>query len=121
MGEILETCEQLLLKGKGSSWRKWDQRVYLSLSGDLPHDAIVSAAMLMVVASNILNSASKESYAEYINGWLTRERWMPFPKLAVCHALLAKIPSSLLLAVSLGREEPLILDLFPMLCQLFDG
>lgn len=91
------------------------------LPGDLPHDAIVSAAMLMVVVSNILNSASEASYAECISSWLVKEGLMPFPKLAICHALLAKIPPSLLLAVSLGGEELLILALFPMLCQLFDG
>ncbi len=79
--------------------------------------------MLMVVVSNILRSTDKEDfhgYGECINCWLSLDGLGAFPKLAMCHALLAKTPTSAMLAVSLGGEM-LILALFPMVCQLFNG
>lgn len=90
----------------------------------LSHDVIVSAAMLMVVASNILNSSSSgedlHSYAECIEKWLCLDGLEAFPKLAVCHALLAKTPVVVLLAVSVQGQK-LVLALFPLVCQLFNG
>ena len=41
-----------------------------------------------------------------------------FPRLSVCHALLAKLPPSLMLVDN--RRKPLLIELFPIICRLFD-
>lgn len=93
-------------------------------SGDLPHDVIQAAAMLLVVVSNALNSSLTSTAAdgrnELVTTWLTHSDLKPFSKLALCCAFLAKIPASVLVGVVLGGE-PLLLVLFPVICGLFDG
>lgn len=93
-------------------------------SGDLPHDIIQAAAMLLVVISNVLNSAltsaAEDDRTELVTTWFSHSDLKPFSKLALCYAFLAKIPVSVLVGVVLGGE-PLLLVLFPVICDLFDG
>ena len=93
-------------------------------SGDLPHDVIQAAAMLLVVISNVLNSTLpstvEDGHKELLTNWLSHSDLKPFSKLALCYAFLAKIPASVLVGVVL-RGEPLLLVLFPVICDLFDG
>ena len=46
-------------------------------------------------------------------------RLLPFAQLAVCHAMLAKLPSAILIG-EIVEQKPLLLLLFPIVCKLFE-
>jgi hypothetical protein len=74
--------------------------------------------MLLVVVSNIL--CSVDPHSDLVNHWLSHRSIKPFPKLALCYALLAKLPAKVLRGVFVNRES-LLITLFPVICGLFDG
>ena len=79
--------------------------------------------MLLVVVSNILCSTTTDPLhenREFVNRWISHITLKPFPKLALCYALLAKLSTEVLRGVVIGGE-PLLLALFPIVCDLFDG
>lgn len=79
--------------------------------------------MLLVVLSNILGSTDEDPLhgcLELTNHWVSSRAIKPFPKLAMCYAFLAKIPPQVLMGV-VSEGELLVLSLFPILCDLFDG
>lgn len=92
-----------------------------SVAGDFPHDVILAAAMLLVVLSNTLHSDDPiHGCLELMTHWFSHTAVKPFPKLAMCYALLAKIPPAVLMGVVI-RGGSLMLALFPVICDLFDG
>ena len=78
---------------------------------------------MLVVLSNAIQSAAAEpllARLELVQRWLSHSTIKPFPKLALCHAFLAKLPLPVLVGVVL-EGEPLLSALFPVVCNLFDG
>ncbi len=141
LSEINKICEELLLRGVKAPSLSFPFPSYPHLfllplpsppyigfivstpSGDLQHDLTLSAAMLAIAVSNILNSTSEEPflhYAKRVSLFFSLEHLSSFSRLAVCHALLAKTDSSMMTGVMVDGE-PLLLSLFPKVCHLFDG
>lgn len=106
--------------------------VCFSIAGSIPHDATVSAAMLLVATYNItlslLSSSSKQSpltvnkppgggqLVDKIQCYLSE--YSKFAQLSLCHALLAKLPVPVITCLEM-EDKPLLLALFPIICQLF--
>lgn len=128
LSEILQAVDGILLRGKTMFTVYCVLDEHFSLSEDLPHDVILAAAMLSVVLRNILHCVyqdrrSQEScrkHEEVVKHWLSLPGLCPFSKLALCHAFLAKIPTLFMLCMDLNGEQ-LIMMLFPVVCQLFNG
>jgi hypothetical protein len=90
----------------------------------VPHDLTVTAAMLYVVV--LLRTSAVECNLEIkvstvTTNWLcgTGSPLGAFACLSVCHALLAKLPPSLLLVDTEGKS--CLLKLFPIVSKLFDS
>ena len=111
--------------------------VLYSVAGSFPHDATVSAAMLLVATYNITLSLlelpssttnSKQSplpldkprgggqLVDKIQCYLSE--YSQFAQLSLCHALLAKLPVQVITGLEM-EDKPLLLALFPIICQLF--
>ncbi|CAI8022701.1 Thyroid adenoma-associated protein [Geodia barretti] len=100
-------CEALLKTGVG-----------------VPHDLCLTAAMVLVVIILRTRTSSEDRSAvvtDITSDWLrtTGSPLKDFSQLAVCHALLAKLPLSALFGDAGGK--PCLLKLFPKICHLFDG
>lgn len=157
---ISQTCEDLLLRGarKNVCSLAFNPDLSSSTTDDISHDVHLSAAMLLVVISNLTESSSgfapssnliesslsssgglalRSNFTEsspslaaeiapgaatelMIKRWFSLPNLSHFSKLSLCYALLAKIPSAVM-AVSELDGGPLILALFPIVCQLFEG
>ena len=90
----------------------------------VPHDLCLTAAMVLVVIILRTRTSSEDRSAvvtDITSDWLrtTGSPLKDFSQLAVCHALLAKLPLSALLVDARGK--PCLLKLFPSICHLFDG
>ena len=93
--------------------------------GVVPHDLTVTAAMLYVVVvmrTSPEGRGLEAKVTEVVTNWL-RETGSPleaFPRLSLCHALLAKLTPSSLLVETDPEGKSLLLQLFPVTCHLFD-
>ena len=98
---------------------------FVQPGGVVPHDLTVTAAMLYVVVvmrTSPERRGLEAKVTEVATNWL-RETGSPlesFPRLSLCHALLAKLTPSSLLVETDPEGKSLLLQLFPITCHLFD-
>ena len=98
---------------------------FVQPGGVVPHDLTVTAAMLYVVVvmrTSPEGRGLEAKVTEVATNWL-REAGSPleaFPRLSLCHALLAKLTPSSLLVETDPEGKSLLLQLFPITCHLFD-
>ena len=98
----------------------------LSTAEFLPHDATVSAAMLIIATLNLtlglhppsphdLMCASQKILVSKFQGYCTS--CSPFSQLSLCHALLAKLPLSVMVVLEM-EGQPLLVALFQLVTKL---
>ena len=102
----------------------------LSLADEFLNDATVTAAMLSVALFNAshrgtltllpgADAPQLQSLTAQVDRWLSPSLFKPFPQLAMCYALLAKLPTAVLIVASYDNK-PLLIALFPVICKLFN-
>lgn len=91
----------------------------------MPHDVTVSAAMLLVASLNITLGLLPSFGQEHSPPTATlvdkiQDYWSSFSsfsKLSLCHALLAKLPTAVVMSVEM-EGQPLLVTLFQYLAHL---
>jgi len=89
---------------------------------DLSHDAVLAASMLLVVVGTTINTSPSHPASDLsasVTRWLGWAEQRPSCMLCLLHALLAKLSPQILTRV-VFQEEPLLLAMFSVLCQLCD-
>lgn len=89
----------------------------------VPHDLAVTAAMLYIVVIMRTSSVScdlEKKVSVITTDWLcgAGSPLSAFSQLSMCHAFLAKLPPSSLVAST--ERKSLLSELFPIISQLFD-